>query len=137
VAVLEAPCLHNSLFTYLPDGFHDAKERLLEKWPRVRPLYSSMGQLDAMEREPIPATWVDDLRARAAVADELEREVEPLRGELAERAERIRLMEASFFWKLRNATHRVLGHLPRSVSAAIVTIGRRTARRAARGSAQD
>jgi SAM-dependent methyltransferase len=137
VVVLDAPCLHNSLFAHLPEGFHDARELLLKKWPGVRPLYSSMGRLDTMQREPIPGTWVDDLRARAAVADDLEREVEPLRGELAERTERIRLMEASFFWKLRNATHRGLGHLPRSVSSAIVAMGRRTAKLAARARTQD
>jgi hypothetical protein len=42
---------------------------LLAKWPEIRPLYSSMGRLDGMEPQPVPATWVEELRERAAGRD--------------------------------------------------------------------
>ena len=51
------PCLHNSLFAYLPPAFHSAREQLLRNWPDIRPLYSSMGRLDTMEAQPVPPTW--------------------------------------------------------------------------------
>ena len=112
VAVLDVPCLHNSLFAYLPPEFHSARERLLAKWPDVRPLHGGMGQLDAMESRPVPTTWVEDLRARAALLD---RELAATRDELAstraefdDRLRHIANMEASVFWKLRNLVHRVL-----------------------------
>ncbi|HEX8858506.1 MAG TPA: class I SAM-dependent methyltransferase [Actinomycetes bacterium] len=112
VAVLDIPCLHNSLFAYLPPAFHASRERLLAKWPDVRPLHSSMGQLDTMEPQPVPGTWVDDLHERVA---QLERELATTHGELdstrAEFDDRLRHianMEASVFWKLRNLVHNVL-----------------------------
>jgi hypothetical protein len=101
VAVLDAPCLHNSLFSYLSPQFHAARERLLAKWPQVRPLHSSMGRLDGMEPEPVPGTWVEELTERAAEAD---REL----AELEDRQRHIANMEASVFWRLRNLTRRVL-----------------------------
>lgn len=98
VVVLDAPCLHNSLFAYLPPAFHSARERLLAKWPDVRPLHSSMGQLDAIEPQPVPTTWVEDL----------ERELASTRDQLDDRLRHIANMESSVFWRLRNLAHRVL-----------------------------
>ena len=105
MAVLEAPCLHNSLFAYLSPQFHAARERLLAKWPRVRPLYSSMGRLDGMEPQPVPATWVEELTERAAGA---EGELAEVRARLEDRQRHIANIEASVFWRLRDLTHRVL-----------------------------
>jgi SAM-dependent methyltransferase len=105
VAVLDAPCLHNSLFSYLSPQFHAARERLLAKWPQVRPLHSSMGRLDGMEPEPVPGTWVEELTERAA---EAERELAEVRARLEDRQRHIANMEASVFWRLRNLTRRVL-----------------------------
>jgi hypothetical protein len=105
VAVLDVPCLHNSLFAYLPPAFHAARERLLAKWPEVRPLHSSMGRLDTMEPEPVPTTWAEDLRERVG---QLERELASARDQLDDRARHIANMQASVFWRLRNLVHRVL-----------------------------
>jgi SAM-dependent methyltransferase len=112
IAVLDVPCLHNSLLGYLPPAFHSARERLLGKWPDVRPLYSSVGQLDTMEPRPVPTTWAEDLRERVALLD---RELAATRDELAstraefdDRLQHIANMEASVFWKLRNLVHRFL-----------------------------
>jgi SAM-dependent methyltransferase len=105
VAVLDAPCLHNSLFAYLSPDFHSARERLLAKWPDIRPLHSSMGRLDTMQPQPPPTTWADDLREHAA---QLEAELAAVRGRLDDRLRHIANMEASRFWRLRNAVHRVL-----------------------------
>jgi SAM-dependent methyltransferase len=105
VAVLDAPCLHNSLFAYLSPEFHRARERLLAKWLDIRPLYSSMGQLDTMEPQPVPVTWVDDLRERAV---QLESELATVRDQLDDRLQHITNMEASLFWRLRTVVHRML-----------------------------
>jgi SAM-dependent methyltransferase len=105
VAVLDAPCLHNSLFAHLSPDFHRARERLLAKWPDVRPLFSSMGRLDTMEPQPVPTTWVDELRERAA---RLERELAAVSDQLEDRRRHIANMEASRFWRLREVAHRVL-----------------------------
>jgi SAM-dependent methyltransferase len=105
VAVLDAPCLHNSLFAYLSPEFHRARERLLAKWPDIRPLHSSMGQLDTMEPQPVPTTWVEDLRERSS---QLERDLATVRDQLDDRLRHIANMEASRFWRLRNLVHRVL-----------------------------
>jgi SAM-dependent methyltransferase len=115
VAVLDAPCLHNSLFAYLSPQFHTARERLLAKWPVPRPLYSSMGRLDGMEPQPVPATWVEELAERAAGRDaerdrraEAERELAEVRARLEDRLRHVANMEASVFWKLRDLAHRML-----------------------------
>jgi SAM-dependent methyltransferase len=108
VAVLDAPCLHNSLFAYLSPQFHAARDRLLDKWPEVRPLFSSMGRLDGMEPEPIPATWVEELRERAAGRDEAERELADVQARLEDRLRHIANMEASVFWKARDLARRLL-----------------------------
>jgi SAM-dependent methyltransferase len=105
VAVLDAPCLHNSLFAYLSPDFHTARERLLAKWPDIRPLHSSMGRLDTMQPQPSPTTWADDLREHGA---QLEAELAAVRGQLDDRLRHIANMEASRFWRLRNAVHRLL-----------------------------
>jgi SAM-dependent methyltransferase len=105
VAVLDAPCLHNSLFAYLPPAFHAARERLLAKWPDVRPLHSSMGRLDTMEPQPVPTTWAEDLRERVGL---LERELASTRDRLDDRSRHIANMEGSVFWRLRNLAHRLL-----------------------------
>ena len=105
VAVLDAPCLHNSLFAYLSPEFHQARERLLAKWPDIRPLHSSMGQLDTMEPQPVPPTWVEDLRERSS---QLECDLAIVREQLDDRLRHIANMEASRFWRLRNLVHRVL-----------------------------
>jgi hypothetical protein len=103
--VLAAPCLHNSLFASLSPEFHTARERLLTKWPDIRPLHSSMGRLDTMRPQPVPATWADDLREHAA---QLETELAAVRERLDDRLRHIANMEASVFWRLRNVAHRVL-----------------------------
>jgi SAM-dependent methyltransferase len=111
VAVLDIPCLHNSLFAYLSPDFHQVREQLLAKWPEIRPLYSSMGRLDTMQPHPVPTTWLDDLRERAAQADaarERAAELESTRDRLEDRLQHIANMEASIFWKLRNLAHRAL-----------------------------
>jgi SAM-dependent methyltransferase len=105
VAVLDAPCLHNSLFAYLSPEFHSARERLLAKWPNVRPLHSSMGHLDTMQPRPVPSTWVEDLRQQVG---QLERELASTRDRLDDRLWHIANMEASVFWRLRNAANRAL-----------------------------
>jgi hypothetical protein len=105
VAVLDAPCLHNSLFAYLSPQFHTARNALLAKWPEIRPLYSSMGRLDGMEPQPVPGTWVDAERDRRA---ELERELAEVQARLEDRLRHVANMEASVFWKLRDLAHRVL-----------------------------
>jgi SAM-dependent methyltransferase len=105
VAVLDAPCLHNSLFAYLSADFHAARERLLAKWPGIRPLYSSMGRLDTMQPQPVPSTWAEDLRERAA---RLEADLAATRARLDDRLQHIANMEASIFWRLRGVAHRVL-----------------------------
>ena len=105
VAVLDAPCLHNSLFAYLPPAFHAARERLLAKWPDVRPLHSSMGRLETMQPQPVPTTWAEDLRARVR---QLEGELASTREQLEDRSRHIANMEASVFWRLRNLVHQVL-----------------------------
>jgi predicted nucleic acid-binding Zn-ribbon protein len=78
-----------------------------------------MGQLDAMKPQPVPTTWVEDLRERAG---RLERELASARDELAsthdelastrdeldDRSRHIANMEASVFWKLRDLVHQVL-----------------------------
>jgi ubiquinone/menaquinone biosynthesis C-methylase UbiE len=112
VAVLDAPCLHNSLFAYLPAAFHAARERLLAKWPDVRPLYSSMGQLDTMTPQPVPTTWAEDLRERAGRLDRelaaARQELAATRQELDDRSRHIANMQASVFWRLRNLVHHIL-----------------------------
>jgi hypothetical protein len=105
VVVLDAPCLHNSLFAYLSPDFHRARERLLAKWPEVRPLYSSMGRLDTMAPQPVPPTWVDELRGSVA---RLEGELASVHDRLDDRLQHIANMEASVFWRLRNLVHRML-----------------------------
>jgi len=105
VAVLDAPCLNNSLFAYLSPEFHSARERLLAKWPDVRPLHSGMGDLDTMRPQPVPTTWVEELRQQV---DDLERELASARSRLDDRLRHIANMEGSAFWKLRNAVHRAL-----------------------------
>jgi SAM-dependent methyltransferase len=105
VVVVDAPCLHNSLFAYLTPDFHRARQRLLAKWPDIRPLHSSMGRLDTMPSLPVPTTWVDDLRERVG---HLEDELAATRGRLDDRSRHIANMEASVFWRLRKAVHRVL-----------------------------
>jgi SAM-dependent methyltransferase len=105
VAVLDAPCLHNSLFAYLSPEFHAARERLLAKWPDIRPLHSSMGRLDTMHPQPVPSTWVEDLRGRAA---QLEAELAATRERLDDRLRHIANMEASAFWRLRGVVYRLL-----------------------------
>ncbi len=69
-----------------------------------------------MEPQPVPTTWVDDLRERAARSDAereraalLESELEPIRARLDDRLQHIANMEASVFWKLRNVVRRALG----------------------------
>jgi SAM-dependent methyltransferase len=105
VAVLDAPCLHNSLFAYLSPDFHRARERLLAKWPEVRPLYSSMGRLDTMVPQPVPPTWVDELRGSVV---QLEGELASVHDRLDDRLRHIANMEASVFWRMRNLVHRLL-----------------------------
>jgi hypothetical protein len=65
---------------------------------------------------PVPTTWLDNLRDRAAQSDaqrqraaELESELGPIRERLEDRLRHIANMEASIFWKLRNVAHRTLG----------------------------
>ncbi len=48
VAVLDIPCFHNSLFAHTDSAYHDARERMIAKWPDVDPLWSCMGELRAM-----------------------------------------------------------------------------------------
>jgi SAM-dependent methyltransferase len=105
VAVLDAPCLHNSLFAYLSPDYHTARERLLAKWPDIRPIHSSMGRLDTMQPQPVPTTWADDLRERVA---QLEADLATVHERLDDRLRHIANMEASVFWRLRNVVHRAL-----------------------------
>jgi hypothetical protein len=67
-----------------------------------------MGRLDGMAPEPVPATWVEELRERAAGRDQLERELAGLRAQLEDREGHIANMEASVFWRLRDLVHRAL-----------------------------
>jgi hypothetical protein len=46
---LDAAVYHNSLFAELDRSFFDAADYLLAKWPEVRPLHSSMGELQSMQ----------------------------------------------------------------------------------------
>lgn len=115
VVALDAPCFHNSLFHALPTAFHDARRRLLAKWPDVRPLHASMGRLDGMAEHPSPPTWYDDFREfskRLADADEraasLRAQLRTTAAELEDRRRHIENMEASVFWRARNRVHRLL-----------------------------
>ena len=67
-----------------------------------------MGRLDGMEPEPIPATWVEELRERAAGRDEAERELADVQARLEDRLRHIANMEASVFWKARDLASRLL-----------------------------
>jgi 2-polyprenyl-3-methyl-5-hydroxy-6-metoxy-1,4-benzoquinol methylase len=59
-AVLDAPAFHNSLFATLSDSYFEAAAVLLAKWPDIRPLHTSMGQLDTMKRPSVlPVPVVD------------------------------------------------------------------------------
>jgi hypothetical protein len=115
VAVLDLPCLHNSLVSYPPPAFHASREKLLRKWPDIRPLYGSMGRLDTMEAEPVPKTWfdeVEELRARLELEQsrnaQLEAQLHGVEQHLDDRLRHIQNMEASIFWKARDSVHRLL-----------------------------
>jgi len=97
--VLDAPCLHNSLFAHLPLSFHDAREVLLTKWADVPMLISNMGDLRTMERIAPPTPW-------AARQSEREAELTAVRAELAQARVDIAKMERSVFWKLRRLVRR-------------------------------
>ncbi len=110
--VLDVPCHHNSLFAHLSPGFHAARERLLAKWPRVRPLYSAMGRLDTMHAVPPPVTWMAEqeqrlaeqrqrLAAQEAEVAALTGQVGALGGELAGARERIGSLERGSLRRLR------------------------------------
>jgi SAM-dependent methyltransferase len=115
VAVLDAPCLHNSLFHQLPPAFHEARRRMLERWPDVRPLYGSMGRLDGMVEQPVVETWFDrheavvrELAEVSARNEQLQHRIDSLEAELADRRQHIRNMESSVFWRARGGVNRLL-----------------------------
>jgi hypothetical protein len=115
VAVLDLPCLHNCLFSYLTPAFHASREELLRKWPAIRPLYGNMGRLDTMEAAPVPTTWFDDAQElgrrfeleQQRVA-QLEAQLSAIELQLDDRVRHIANVEASVFWKVRNRVHRLL-----------------------------
>jgi hypothetical protein len=58
-----------------------------------------------MQPQPVPATWADKLRERAA---QLEAELAAVQQRLDDRLRHIANMEASVFWRLRTLMHRLL-----------------------------
>jgi hypothetical protein len=108
VAVLDAPCLHNSLFSSLPPAFHASRRHLLAKWPDVRPLHASMGRLDTMVEQPPAPTWFDEYVELRARVPALEAELATTTAELDDRRRHIHNMETSVFWRARNGVHRAL-----------------------------
>jgi hypothetical protein len=69
--VVDAPVFHNSLGSMRSASFHQSRRLLLEKWPEIRPLHTSMGQLDLLtEHEPPrprdPETVITDQQAQIA-----------------------------------------------------------------------
>jgi SAM-dependent methyltransferase len=115
VVVLDVPCVHNSLFAHLPPAFAESRDRLLEKWPNVRPVFGSMGRLDDVLVAPLPVTWFDernDLVERLALAtdraDVLHTKLGTTQAELDDRQRHIQNIESSVFWKTRNGINRLL-----------------------------
>jgi SAM-dependent methyltransferase len=98
--VLDAPAYHNSLFAQVGPSFYQAAERLLAHWPDVRPIYTNMGQLDALA-----APSEEPASGSGSTADEL---VE-LRRRLAEAEATIAEMTGTRAWRLREALNRRLG----------------------------
>jgi SAM-dependent methyltransferase len=105
VAVVDAPCFHNSLFSEPDSAFHRARAALLEKWPDVRPLWSNMGRLDTMvEREAAP-DWDVELSQRVS---RLESQLSMLSAELESAHAQLSAVQASVFWRVRRIVHRLL-----------------------------
>lgn len=98
IAIIEAPCFHNSLFATLSPAFHRAREVLLAKWPYVRPLYTNMGRLETMQEKPPSPSWLGQQTEKVVA---LSRERDALRRDLTRAETRIRKMEASQIWKAR------------------------------------
>ena len=107
-AVVEAPCFHNSLYGSLSPAFHRSRERLLAKWPGVRPLHTNMGRLDTMEAVAPALTWQDEQNAKLL---EVKRERDALGRELRQVRKRIKRIQTSRLWKGRAA----VGKLARAV----------------------
>jgi uncharacterized coiled-coil protein SlyX len=78
--VVDAPVFHNSLGSMRSASFHESRRLLLQKWPGVRPLHTTMGQLDILS-ERLPASPRDP-----------ETVVIEQQAEIARHRERIRLL---------------------------------------------
>ena len=122
VAVLDLPCVHNSLCRHLTPAFHKSRIRLLEKWPDVRPLHTPMGRLDDMEVQPVLVTWFDErneLAERLALAADradmleaklgaTEAKLSATEAELQDRRQHIQNIESSVVWRARGQVNRLL-----------------------------
>lgn len=129
--VLDAPLLHNSLFSRVEETFHHAREVLLDKWPDVRPFTTNMGRLDTMRPTPPTVTWdvellgrVRALEARLVASEERTRTAEArtsaaetdrdraradratARARLQQLQARVARMEQSVFWRARRVLRR-------------------------------
>lgn len=104
-AVVDAPCFHNSLYSYLSAAFHRSRETLLAKWPNVRPLHTNMGRLDTMVEASQPHTWNQEQNQKLL---DLKRERDEARRDLRFAQRRVQRMEASPFWKARTLTRRFM-----------------------------
>ena len=113
--VVNAPAFHNSLgwrpsASYVSESFDASRRYLLSKWLTIRPLYSNMGQLDAMTDVAPPAAPSPDViiaeqfeeitRQQARIEDQAE-QIRELRDELASRSTHVRRAVSRFRRLLR------------------------------------
>ena len=105
VAVLDAPCLHNSLFAYLSPEFHTPASSSWPSGPTSGPSTAAWVSSTPWQPQPVPGTLG---RRPARALSRLEHELAGARAELDDRRRHIANMEASVFWRLRDLTHRVL-----------------------------
>jgi SAM-dependent methyltransferase len=96
--VVDAPAYHNSLFADMNRAFHISREALLQKWPNIRPLYTSMGRVDTMSTPPEPEPARDHEAELAALQQRLDESEQQLAAVLGSRT-----------WRVGRALARALG----------------------------
>jgi hypothetical protein len=103
--VIEAPVFHNSLYSRRSEAFHVSRRLLLAKWPDVRPLHTSMGQLETqVDPGPPPRSPVDPKTIIGQQQEEIARQktrIRQLEKKVASQQSRILQMQNSRLWRMR------------------------------------
>jgi Glycosyltransferase like family/Methyltransferase domain len=122
VVVLDAPCHHNSLTGRIPSHYRSSERVLAGKWEGLLPIHTNISSIDAwLLGAPADPTLPETPRGKASEPLPVEAElVERLRTEraaLSAELERARVqvasMEASPFWRAREAFAAIRGRLTR------------------------